>query len=167
MFPGCFFRQKSEVGSLKSEVGSQKSEVGSRKSEVGSQKLEVRSRKSEVGSLKLEVRSLKSKVGSRKSEVGSPSSAFVLERPFVETLNVTNSWYSEELFPIKLLDNIIILRKSSQEKGLILNFINRNVFSCVWFLTRSVLLVCTDAMKQERLFLPLIATLLLFSRRKG
>ena len=31
---------------------------------------------------------------------------------------------------------------------------NRNLFLSVRFLTRNVLLVCTDAMKQESLFLP-------------
>ena len=37
----------------------------------------------------------------------------------------------------------------------------------VWFLTRIVLLVCTDAMKQESLFLPLIANMPFVSMRKG
>ena len=33
---------------------------------------------------------------------------------------------------------VIIVRKRSKEKGLILNFMNRNLFSCVRFLTRSL-----------------------------
>ena len=68
--------------------------------------------------------------------------------------------------------------KTFQEKGLILNFMNRNLvfiylrmnrnlFSCVRFLTRSVLLVCTDAVKQESLFLPLTVNMLFVSMRKG
>ena len=44
---------------------------------------------------------------------------------------------------------------------------NQNLVSCVWFLTRNVLLVCTDAMKQESLFLPLTVNMLFVSMRKG
>ena len=44
---------------------------------------------------------------------------------------------------------------------------NRNSFSCVRFLTRSVLLVCTDVMKQESLFLSLTVNMLFVSKRKG
>ena len=61
----------------------------------------------------------------------------------------------------------IIVRKHSQEKGLILRFMNRNLFTSVRFLIRSVLLLCTDAMKQESLFLPLTANMLFVPMRKG
>ena len=61
----------------------------------------------------------------------------------------------------------IILRKRSQEKGLMPKFMTRNLFSCVWFLTRGVFLVGIDAMEQESLFLPLIANMLFVSMGKG
>ena len=67
--------------------------------------------------------------------------------------------HAESLLPILCF---IILRKRPQEKGLILNFMNRNLFRCVLFLARSVLLVCTDAMKKEIFFWPLIANMLFF-----
>ena len=69
--------------------------------------------------------------------------------------------------------------KRFQEKALILNFMNRdlisfiqfrmnrNLFCGLRFLTRSVLLVGTDAMKQEILFLPLTVNMLFVSMKKG
>ena len=43
----------------------------------------------------------------------------------------------------------------------------RNLFSCIQFLSKSVLLVCSNTMKQESLFLPLTANMLFVSMRKG
>ena len=44
---------------------------------------------------------------------------------------------------------------------------NRNLFSCVRFLPRSVLLVCTAAMEQESEFLTVTVNMLFVSMRKG
>ena len=43
---------------------------------------------------------------------------------------------------------------------------NRNLFSRVWFLTRSVWLVCIDVMKQESLFLPRTENVLFVSIKR-
>ena len=62
--------RRSDVRSLKSEVGGQKAEVGGRRSEVRNQKSGIREQRSEVGSRRSDVREQKTEVGSQKSEAG-------------------------------------------------------------------------------------------------
>ena len=45
----------------------------------------------------------------------------------------------------------VIQGKGPSKKGLFLNS-GENLFGCVWFFTRSLLLVCTHRMKQDRFF---------------
>ena len=61
---------KSEVGSLRTEMGGVKSEIGSLRTEMGGVKSEVGSLRTEMGGVKSEVGSLKREIGGVKSEAG-------------------------------------------------------------------------------------------------
>ena len=66
IFKGAAFLDTTGIFGSRKEVGSRKSEVGSQKSGVGSQNAEFGSQKSGVGSQNAEVGSQKSGVGSQK-----------------------------------------------------------------------------------------------------